>query len=138
MSLPSRAISLSAISLCAALACAGPAAAVDCTNAATTYEMNQCADRDFQAADAQMNKSYQKALANVQNSDLAPPYDAKSWEAAMRAAQRAWVAYRDADCKDLMPMEWSGGTGTTGAVLGCMTEKTLQRTKDLEDRYNSN
>jgi hypothetical protein len=32
-------------------------------------------------------------------------------------------------------MEWSGGTGTSSAVLGCMTELTKARAKDLAERY---
>ncbi len=80
-------------------------------------------------------KPTKRPLASTKTRDLEKPYDAKSFEAAMRAAQRAWIAYRDADCKDLTAQEWSGGTGTTSAVLGCMTEKTMQRTKDLKERY---
>lgn len=122
------------------IACAPhPAAAqesIDCDNAQTTYEMNMCADRDFVEADRELNKVYQRAIQSIQNSDLDPPYNAKSWEAAMRSAQRAWLAYRDEDCKNLMPMEWSGGTGTTAAVVGCMTKKTKDRIDDLKERYD--
>lgn len=125
---------LIAVALLAPYMMAGTAAALDCSNASNTHEMNQCADRDFQAADAKLNRVYQSTLAAMRESEQSPPYDAKSWENALRAAQRAWVAYRDAECKDLVPMEWTGGTGTTVAVLGCMTEKTEQRIKDLEGR----
>jgi uncharacterized protein YecT (DUF1311 family) len=108
---------------------------IDCANASSTVEMNFCADRDFQAADKSLNAAYEAALASIKTRDLDKPYDAKSFEAALRAAQRAWLAYRDADCKDLVAQEWSGGSGTTSAVLGCMTEKTIERTKELKDRY---
>ena len=121
--------------LVAGLASATQAETIDCANASSTVEMNFCADKDFQAADKALNAAYEAALASTKTRDLEKPYDAKSFEAAMRAAQRAWVAYRDADCKDLTAQEWSGGTGTTSAVLGCMTEKTMQRTKDLKERY---
>jgi uncharacterized protein YecT (DUF1311 family) len=121
--------------LVASLAPAAQAQTIDCANASSTVEMNFCADRDFQAADKALNEAYEAALASTKTRELEKPYDAKSFEAAMRAAQRAWIAYRDADCKDLTAQEWSGGTGTTSAVLGCMTEKTMQRTKDLKERY---
>jgi len=114
---------------------AAQAQTIDCAKASSTVEMNFCADKDFQAADKSLNEAYAAALASIKTRDLEKPYDAKSFEAAMRASQRAWLAYRDADCKDLVPQEWSGGSGTTSAVLGCMTEKTMQRTKDLKERY---
>jgi uncharacterized protein YecT (DUF1311 family) len=108
---------------------------VDCANAQATYELNFCANKDFEKADAELNKVYKQALAHVGESAGTAPYDRKSWEAALRASQRTWVAFRDADCKDLTAMEWQGGTGGTAAELGCMTQLTSARAKDLRDRY---
>ncbi|HEX2843245.1 lysozyme inhibitor LprI family protein [Hyphomicrobium sp.] len=108
---------------------------IDCTDPSTTYEMNFCSDKSFNEADAKLNATYKKVLAHIAASDLEPPYDPASWEKAMRESQRAWVAFRDADCKGAVPMEWSGGTGTGSAVAGCMTEKTNARIKELEERY---
>ncbi|AGK57815.1 hypothetical protein HYPDE_30703 [Hyphomicrobium denitrificans 1NES1] len=108
---------------------------IDCANASSTVEINFCAEKDFQAADKTLNAAYEAALASINGRDLEKPYDAKSFEAALRASQRAWLAYRDADCKDLVAQEWSAGSGTTSASLGCMTEKTMQRTKELKERY---
>jgi uncharacterized protein YecT (DUF1311 family) len=107
---------------------------VDCSNAMSTYEINFCADKDLAKADAALNAIYQKALAKIAESDQEKPYDAKSWEAALRESQRAWVAFRDADCKGLVPMAWAGGSGTSMEVLGCMTAKTDARTKELKER----
>lgn len=118
---------------------AHPAAAddaIDCANANSTVEMNFCSDKAFDEADAKLNAVYQNVLAQIAKSDLEKPYDRASWEAAMREAQRAWVAFRDADCKGAVPMEWSGGTGTSAAVSGCMTEKTETRAKELSERYD--
>jgi uncharacterized protein YecT (DUF1311 family) len=114
---------------------AAHAEAIDCTNAVSTVEMNFCGDKDYQAADKALNAAYANAVAYIRTRDLQKPYDAANFEEAMRNAQRAWVAYRDADCKELVAQEWSGGSGTTSAILGCMTEKTIQRTKELKDRY---
>lgn len=114
---------------------ATPAAAqdVDCNNANTTMEMNFCADKDYAAADKALNAAYKDALARIAKSDNQKPYDPKSWEAALRGSQRAWVAFRDAECKGLVPMQWSGGTGTTLAVLGCMTSLTQARAAMLRE-----
>jgi uncharacterized protein YecT (DUF1311 family) len=112
-----------------------PAFAADpkiaCAKAVTTPELNWCAERTLQAADAKLNAAYQKVLAMIRESDNAKPYDPASWEKALRASQNAWIAFRDADCSGLVPMSWTGGTGTTAAVLGCKTQKTEARTKEL-------
>jgi uncharacterized protein YecT (DUF1311 family) len=108
---------------------------IDCNNASSTVEMNFCADKDYQAADKSLNTAYATALAYIRSRDMEKPYDAKSFEDSMRNAQRTWVAYRDADCRDLVAQEWSGGSGASSAILGCMTEKTNQRTKELKERY---
>jgi uncharacterized protein YecT (DUF1311 family) len=107
----------------------------DCHNQLSTYEQQYCADNDFQAADKALNAAFKMALGQIAKSDQGKPYDSKSWEAAMRTSQRAWVAFRDADCKGDVPFGWSGGTGTTTAVLGCMIGKTKARTEELRERY---
>ena len=109
--------------------------AVDCDSATATSELNFCADQELSKADAQLNQVYKKVLAFIATNGGEKPYDAKSWEAALRESQRAWVAFRDADCKGLVPMSWTGGSGTSGAVLGCMSEKTKARTKELSELY---
>ena len=123
----------------AILARASPAAAgepaVDCNDIRNTYESNVCAERDFQAADASLNEVYKRVLAHIAGNGGDKPYDSRTWSEAMKAAQRAWLAFRDADCKGVVPVEWAGGTGTTAAVLGCMSGKTRARIRELEDRY---
>ena len=102
-----------------------------CDKAVSTPELNLCSESAWQAADAKLNAAFAKAIDTIRTSDHAKPYDPGSWEKALRASQRAWVAFRDADCKGLVPMSWTGGTGTTSAVLDCMTTKTKIRTEEL-------
>lgn len=109
---------------------------INCAKAESTVEMTYCADRDFIAADKSLNSTYRRAIRKTRERDLDEPYDARHYEGAMRKAQRAWVGYRDADCKYLKAQEWSGGTGTSAAVLGCMTEKTTSRTRELQERFD--
>jgi uncharacterized protein YecT (DUF1311 family) len=111
---------------------------INCEDIRNTVESNFCADKDFQRADAKLNEIYKKVLAQISEAGLEKPYDRHSWENALREGQRAWITFRDLDCKGAVPMEWSGGTGTTAAVLICMKEKTETRIKELEERYGQN
>lgn len=108
---------------------------IDCTNAMATHEMNACAEKDLEKADAELNAVYKKALAAIPEMATDEPYDAKSWETALRESQRAWVAFRDAECSKHVPMFWTGGSGATVEILGCIREKTEARTKELKERY---
>jgi uncharacterized protein YecT (DUF1311 family) len=89
-----------ALALLAALALAPSAIRaeekIDCANAMSTVEMNFCAEQELNKADAALNETYKKALAAIPEMATEKPYDAKSWEEALRASQRAWVAFRDA------------------------------------------
>ena len=109
-----------------------------CDKAVSTPEINLCSERAWQAADAKLNAAFAKTIGAIRKSDQAKPYDPKRWEQALRASQRAWVAFRDADCKELVPMSWTGGTGTTVAVLDCMIDLTRVRTKTLMEIYKPN
>ena len=111
---------------------------LDCTEAMSTVEMNTCAGAEFAKADRELNEVYARALKAIP--DMAPEepqFDAKAWENALRASQRAWIAFRDAECEDHIAMFWSGGTGATVDVIGCKTEKTEARIKDLKARYEN-
>ena len=62
----------------------------DCFEKATTQlESNDCAGREYQKADAELNRVY-KAILEKHKKD--PLFIEK-----LRVAQRAWLAYRDAE-----------------------------------------
>ena len=58
-------------------------------------EMNRCADLDARRADADLNSVYQELLSKLKNDDNATK--------KLRAAQRAWLAFRDAHLQELYP-----------------------------------
>jgi uncharacterized protein YecT (DUF1311 family) len=120
------------------IATAEPAGSITCDKAVSTVEMNICAERELDTADVKLNAEFKKAIAWIGKTGSGKPYDARSWEAALRASQRAWIAFRDADCKGLLPYSWAGGTGTTSAVLGCMSAKTKARTAEIKELFEPN
>jgi uncharacterized protein YecT (DUF1311 family) len=60
-------------------------------------EMNRCADLDARTADADLNHVYQALLAKLKGDDNATK--------KLSAAQRAWLAFRDAHLQELYPAE---------------------------------
>ena len=138
--MPTR-LSAAAFSLAVVLAAVTSALAedaealVDCANATSTHVFNICGERALEKADSELNAAYAKVLVKVTRDAADPPFDAKTWDAKLRVSQRAWIAFRDADCKELVPMAWTGGSGASAEVLGCLEAKTHARTKELLERY---
>ncbi|MFK0273988.1 lysozyme inhibitor LprI family protein [Ensifer sp. NPDC090286] len=106
---------------------------VDCQNAVTQSDMNICANEDYEAADAELNKTYKQALAatQAQDQELAD-IDAAyvGAEQALKKSQRAWIGYRDGQC-ELAGFEARGGSMEPMLVSGCLAELTKARTKEL-------
>lgn len=103
---------------------------VDCTNATAQQEMNFCAEQDWQVADAALNAAYADALALMRQSDAAYLPEGDSEEERLRAAQRAWVAFRDAAC-DSAGQAMRGGSAEPMLTYACMRTLTDERTEGL-------
>lgn len=93
-----------------------------CADPQDQQEINQCAGDDYAAADAELNRVY-KQLASAIDENWAPP---------LRAAQRAWVTFRDAEC-EFQSMGWEGGSGRPGVQAGCLERVTKERTDVLKE-----
>jgi uncharacterized protein YecT (DUF1311 family) len=109
-----------------------PAAAqvADCSNPITQIEMNDCAAQIWEEADARLNDVYAQTLAILQESDATYPIDGDTEEDRLRAAQRAWVAYRDANC-DSAGYPMRGGSAEPLLFYGCMQSMTEARIAEL-------
>jgi uncharacterized protein YecT (DUF1311 family) len=130
--------------LCAAVVAtlgAPPAAAqpeepgAGCGDRANTREIGECAVAALKVADAALNRVYQAALQQTGEGSDPAPNIRERWKAALREAQRAWIAFRDADCDGLTQYEWWGGSGQGNAIVFCRLEKTNARVRDLNERY---
>ena len=126
---------LTALAGVAMLAGPGHAQRENCRDPRSQSEMNICSARTFEKVDRELNAVYRRVIARMVRDGGDPPYDAESWEQAMRAAQRAWVAFRDADCQGLVGRDWIGGSGAALAINGCMIDLTRRRIAVLKERY---
>lgn len=103
------------------------------------YEAQSCLTRELSQADTRLNEAYRRAQAAIA-ADPQTAADRKTvWQDNLTKAQRAWIAFRDADCLfELIGAEWHDGSGTTAAQQACVLDKTQRRAKELIDRYTSN
>lgn len=106
---------------------AGPAAAQDCTAPQTQTDMNICAAKDFEAADKALNATYRKLRKRIKHN--------ADYTGALIKAQRAWIAYRDANCA-FQSIGSVGGTIHPLLVAECQAGMTETRTKELQSLLN--
>ncbi len=88
--------------------------------------MNQCADQEWQRADAELNAAWQV---------VKPVFDGFGAGAALLDAQRKWLAYRDAACGAEAAM-FEGGSMQPLIHSGCLARLTKRRTEDLRGLTN--
>lgn len=106
------------------------AQAVDCANAMTQTEMTFCSEQSWIAADAVLNAAYKDAMAEMKSWDADWPAAEQGAASALKAAQRAWVTFRDQACA---AEGWSahGGSMEPMLILDCRARLTRARSADL-------
>lgn len=111
------------VALALAASLAAPAQTDPCANAATTLDINTCLAGQMAGVEADLNRYYRAAVKRLH---------AEKGEAESQAlpslikAQRAWLAYRDAEC-GAVEAYWSGGTIRTSMALTCRLSLTRLR-----------
>ena len=104
-------------------AASGTPSTADCSNASTQADMNECADKAFKASDAALNATYKQIEQRLKGSA-----DAKK---LLITAQRAWLAFRDAECA-FATSGSSGGSIYPMVYSMCLDTVTQARTKGLQ------
>lgn len=97
--------------------------AVDCANASDQATMNQCAGQDFKAADKELNAVYQQITGRLKDNP-----DGKK---LLVSAQRAWLGFRDAECK-FSSSGVTGGSVYPWVYSSCLTGVTKVRVEALK------
>ncbi|CDZ63224.1 Probable urease-associated protein [Neorhizobium galegae bv. orientalis] len=104
----------------------------NCKNPQTQIEMNICSQRDYDAADKALNAQYQTTRKAMKAWDADAMSELKGAEDALVKAQRAWVAYRDAQCIST-GFQAHGGSMEPMLISGCQADLTRKRTAELKE-----
>jgi uncharacterized protein YecT (DUF1311 family) len=105
-------------------------------------QMNECAALQYKQADADLNKVYRKALqymtddlarAQKQGDQNQMKYE-EAAIASLKEAERAWISYRDIQCK-AAAQQYEGGSMAPMIYSQCLTTLTEHRTADLKSIY---
>ncbi|MCQ8784047.1 lysozyme inhibitor LprI family protein [Mangrovibrevibacter kandeliae] len=107
----------------------------DKTKAVATDDIAACIDREQSAWDAILNERYRRATADAKATDkeLGDSGIDAGAATSLVAAQRAWIAFRDAECDRLYALD-AGGTIRTLTYASCELDLTAQRAIDLAPR----
>ena len=105
----------------AAFAYAGDQGDPEQTCDGSTYEIVECLKAKTGQWDKRLNAAYQKALEDAQPKQ----------REQLRAAQRLWIQYRDANC-----LYYGLGEGTIARIEAgyCMKDLTQARAQELESK----
>lgn len=106
----------------------------DCTDAMSQAEINACAALDFEQADAELNRLWPSLIEDARAADreIDRRYDQlPGYEEVLRDAQRAWIAFRDAQCTDESYAEARGGSMAPMVYSNCLARMTRERIAQL-------
>lgn len=105
----------------------------------TTVGIVDCAFREMRAWDVLLNEELQAMVDMARAADeleagIFPEH--AHFEDALRGAQDAWRAFRDAEC-GLAYASWGSGSMRHIAGANCILEMTAERTRTLRDMRES-
>ena len=108
-------------------------ATLDCENALTQSDMNQCAAREFDSADRQLNIQWTRTASEMRRRDQRDLGDGRpGYFETLLASQRAWLTYRDTQCR-VEGYYARGGSLEPLLVSTCKADLTRERTQTLRD-----
>ena len=106
-----------------AIAPAPIASANDCATAMDQRTMNECADKSYGKSDAELNALYKLIKQRLK--------DDTDTTKLLVAAQRAWVSFRNAECK-FSTLAVSSGSVYPMIYSGCADRLTRRRIDDFK------
>jgi uncharacterized protein YecT (DUF1311 family) len=115
-----------------------------CPEAKSQLDLNECYSKLYQSADTGLNAAYNDIVGFMKKNLLVAQHDNNATlvthnEASLTkllAAQRAWLAYRDANC-DSVKFQYDGGSLQPMIWSQCMADTTQQRITTLSNAYDT-
>jgi uncharacterized protein YecT (DUF1311 family) len=101
--------------------------APECNEDGTQIELTACAVRDFNTADAELNRVYKKLMDSLTTEN----------QKRLRNEQRGWLKERDPKCKKETNAEAYGGSIWPMLYERCREKLTKDRTQQLRN-WNGN
>jgi uncharacterized protein YecT (DUF1311 family) len=106
-----------------ALAPAPAALAANCTSASNQHDLTVCADQAYKKTDATLNDLYGQIKTRLKGDDATVKL--------LATAQRAWIAFRDAECT------FATASTAQGSIhpmlrLQCLDTLTTKRVEDFK------
>lgn len=95
-----------------------------CEDKKATADQIECLGTALKKADAELNRIYQNTRKELSPEDAA----------RLRKAQRAWLAYRDAQC-DAEQKHYEGGSIAPVLFARCRLALTQRRSKEIKETY---
>ena len=92
-----------------------------CANAQSQLEMNMCWGNQYKTADAQLNAAYREFSSKLSTEEAAQ----------LKAAQLAWIKFRDANC-EFVADAYKGGSIRPMIAAMCLADVTTARTSELK------
>lgn len=97
------------------------AAETDCTKPDNQTDLNICSSQEFDKVDNKLNRIYNEYRATLD----------ENRKRLLKAAELAWIKYRDYSCE----LEWpKGESGSIGPLIrnDCMIRMTQHRIKEIK------
>lgn len=88
--------------------------------AVSTLEMLECGSRETERWDTRLNRAYQARMNSLNERQ----------RGALKRAEKAWLAFRQADCEAYQDEEW--GTISRIDAAQCYLRRTVERALELE------
>jgi uncharacterized protein YecT (DUF1311 family) len=113
-----------------------------CEKAMSQADMNDCYGKEYMKADARLNRVYHKAMDYLQTSlaqsgtDQALQKQSQTAIDDLKAAELAWIKYRDLQC-EAASQQYQGGTMWSMIHSMCMTTTTRHRIIEIKQAYEN-